>query len=330
MPTGGSLRERRQSNEAFKLNHREDKLSYKEVKLNHKEFKLNHKEDKLTYKEAVTGRSNLLDGKSAQSPEICSDEKSMGAIMNRDLENSFQAPVYLANQCHSAPPKRTGTKWLGKNHTNSDVKTSRWGPSPSRWEVKSPKWPDKEKTNRQMIERDQSASLCGQDPKQGALDDRAGLPGEFRGSLSSSSRKYVSNPTATNGGRPSSQREFREAFLPPGDHSEGTDKNFFPLQKNDASFERKHIPVVSVKMFDEEEENLSSNQNEFVPKWTGGFPNKKTVFFFPKTLSLPNYTFDMVYYQDTGKFADTTIMCRFCIVKYLFPTNLHTMHSFSK
>ena len=62
-------------------------------------------------------------------------------------------------------------------------------------------------------------------------------------------------------------------------------------------------------MFDEEEENLSSSQNEFVPRWAGGFPSKKTVFFFPKTLSLPNYTFDMVYYQDTGKFVDTT----FCI-----------------
>ena len=324
------MRERRQSNEAFKLNHREDKLIYKEVKLNHREVKLNGKEDKLTYKEAVMGRSNLLDGKSARSPEICSDEKSMGAIMNRDLENSFQAPVYLANQRRSGPPnpKRPGTKWLGNNHTNSNVKTSRWGPSPSRWEVKSPKWPDKEKTNRQVVDRDQSASLCGQDPKQGALDNRAALPGGLRGSLSSSSRKYVSN--ATNGGTPSSQREFREAFLPPGDHSEGTDKNFFPLQKNDASFERKHIPVVSVRMFDEEEENLSSRQNEFVPSWTGGFPNKKTVFFFPKTLSLPNYTFDMVYYQDTGKFVDTTFFCRLCIVKYLFLTILHTMHPFSK
>ena len=320
MPTGGSLRERRQSNEAFKLNHREDKLSFKEVKLN-------HKGDKLTYKEAVMGRSNVLDGKSARSPEICSDEKSMGAMMNRDLGNSFQAPVFLANQCRSAPPNRRGTKWLGKNHTNSDVITSRWGPSLSRWEVKSPKWPDKEQTNRQTVDREQSASLCGQDPKQGALYDRAGLPEK----LSSSSRKYV--PTAaSNGGAPSSQREFREAFLPSGDHSEGTDKNFFPLQKKDASFERKHIPVVSVKMFDEEEENLSSSQNEFVPRWTGGFPNKKTVFFFPKTLSLPNYTFDMVYYQDNGKFADTTFICRLCIVKYqqTLPTNLHTMHSFSK
>ena len=121
--------------------------------------------------------------------------------------------------------------------------------------------------------------------------------------------------------------------MPSGDHSEGTDKNFFPLQKKDASFERKHIPVVSVRMFDEEEENLSSSQNEFVPRWAGGgFPNKKTVFFFPKTLSLPNYTFDMVYYQDSGKFADTTFICRLCIVKYqqMLPTNLHTMHSFSK
>ena len=309
MPTGGSLRERRQSNEAFKLNHREDKL---------------------TYKEAVMGRGNVLDGKSARSPEICRDEKSMSAMMNRDLENSFQGPLYLANQCRSAPTKRPATKWFRTSNTNSDVKTSRWGPSLSRWEVKSPKWPDEKHTNRQMVDRDQSASLFGQDPKQGALDDRAGLPGEFRGSLSSSSRKYVSNPTATNGGTPSSQREFREAFLPPGDHSEGTDKNFFPLQKKDASFERKHIPVVSVKMFDEEEENLSSKQNEFVPRWAGGFPNKKTVFFFPKTLSLPNYTFDMVYYQDTGKFVDTTFFCRLCIVKYLFPTILHIMHPFSK
>ena len=307
MPTGGSLRERRQSNEAFKLNHREDKL---------------------TYKEAVMGRGNVLDGKSARSPEICRDEKSMGAMMNRDLENSFQGPLYLANQCRSAPTKRPATKWFRTSNTRSDVKTSRWGPSLSRWEVKSPKWPDEKHTNRQMVDRDQSASLFGQDPKQGALDDRAGLPGELRGSLSSSSRKYVSN--ATNGGTPSSQREFREAFLPPGDHSEGTDKNFFPLQKKDASFERKHIPVVSVKMFDEEEENLSNSQNEFFPRWTGGFPNKKTVFFFPKTLSLPNYTFDMVYYQDTGKFVDTTFFCRLCIVKYLFPTILHTMHPFSK
>ena len=68
------------------MNHREDKLIYKEVKLNHREVKLNGKEDKLTYKEAVMGRGNVLDGKSARSPEICRDEKSMGEMMNRDLE----------------------------------------------------------------------------------------------------------------------------------------------------------------------------------------------------------------------------------------------------
>ena len=70
--------------------------------------------------------------------------------------------------------------------------------------------------------------------------------------------------------------------------------------------EKKSIPVVSAKTPDAEEKSVISTGRENV---SGGwltsclptFANKKTVYFFPKTLNLPNYTFDMVYYQDPGE-----------------------------
>ena len=54
-----------------------------------------------------------------------------------------------------------------------------------------------------------------------------------------------------------------------------------------------------------EEKRLSTssqNVSAGLTRWPT-FPNKKTVYFFPKTLSLPHYTFDMVYYQDHGEFG---------------------------
>ena len=132
-------------------------------------------------------------------------------------------------------------------------------------------------------------------------------------STTSSLTKYIA---ASGSGRAlSTPMEITETGLPAGCSTiGGTERNFIPPQNKGSHHvfersqcERKGIPVVSAKSLENAEEkswSSSSGQNVSagLRSWPI-FPNKKTVYFFPKTLNLPNYAFDMVYYQDPGKFC---------------------------
>ena len=292
---------------------------------------------KLSYKEAVVGRKGEkgLEVKSVHSLGICGDKKSIDAIMNvvrggGDLEESCQPPTFFPKQHPSGPQKLPDLKWAGDKNLVSDCDRKTWlsenlkdGIRGGGGELKSPAWEVKKRawsrTGQQWVGIDQmrntqqgfggKASLANKDSNKQRFDtvgqqQSSRLVKEITSGSSSSSRltKHI-------GGVLSGSSEIRELSLPAAGSSIGG-KIFIPSQHKGStcslerkSNERRNIPVVSAKSLLEEEKAGRLQAVSPLSSWPT-FPNKKTVYFFPKTLNLPNYTFDMVYYQDPdGEFG---------------------------
>ena len=283
---------------------------------------------KLTYKEAVVGRGGGekdLERKSIHSVGLSRDEKSIGgAIMNGVRSASRQPLPYIPQQHTPWPKNLPGVKWTGQQNLGSDCNVKiglaanfedrsyqchRGGEG----EGKSPPWKGEKRawpgnTNSHQVGREQRRSI---EQGFGGKENASHVTSNDSGSSRSRLTKYVGGAGA---GGLSTPVEITEASLPAGCSTiEGTEKNFIPSQNKGSSYmferiqsEKKSIPVVSAKsLHDLEEKRLSTssqNVSAGLTRWPT-FPNKKTVYFFPKTLSLPHYTFDMVYYQDHGEFG---------------------------
>ena len=281
---------------------------------------------KLTYKEAVVGRGageKDLERKSIHSVGLSRDEISIGgAIMNGVRGDSSQPLPYLPQQHTFWPRKLHGAKWTEQQNLGSDCKVkiglaenledrSDQLHSGGGWVGKSPPWKGEKRawssnTNSHRVGREQRRSI---EQDFSGKENASFVTNNDSGSSKSRLAKYVGGAGA---GGLSTPVEITEASLPAGCSTiDGTEKNFIPSQNKGSSYmfeknrgEKKSIPVVSAKSVDDVEGKKSSTSSQNVSagltRWPT-FPNKKTVYFFPKTLSLPHYTFDMVYYQDPGE-----------------------------
>ena len=293
----------------------------------------------LSYKEAVVGRRACekdLERKSVHYPGLCRDEQSIGGAMMNRVRGDFCQPLpYIAQHPSRKLP---GVKWPGQQNLASDCNGKielaenlqdgsnqvhqgggRKGESPP-WEGeknKSPPWEgEKGKSQskaRRSIEQGFGGTEHDASKEQGACVTLSRVTKETTGSGSSSTSRLTKYIAATgSGGGFSTPLEITETALPAGCSAiGGTEKNFVPPQnKGSLVFEERtrSIPVVSAKTLDAEEKRSSTTRSQNESADGGGlasylptFANKKTVYFFPKTLNLPNYTFDMVYYQDPGE-----------------------------
>ena len=288
----------------------------------------------MSYKEAVVGKAAAcekgLERKSFHFPGLCRDEQSIGgAIMNR-VRGDFCQPLPYIPQEHASRKlpgqQNLGSDCSGKIELAENVHDGSnqlhrgggggKGKSPA-WEGEKRAWSSKSQIEGRKSNGSEGFGGTEHDPssndsKEHACVTLSRVIKETTGSGSTSRlTKYIA---ATGGGcgalsTPLEITEKAAACSTLG----GTEKNFFPPQNKGSLVlertrgERKSIPVVSAKALDAEEKRSSSTRSQNV---SGGctltsclptFPNKKTVYFFPKTLNLPNYTFDMIYYQDPGE-----------------------------
>ena len=269
---------------------------------------------KLSYKEAVVGRGGAACEKDLErkSLGLCRDEQSIaGAMMNGVKENFCQPQHYIPQQNTARNP--SNVKWAGHQNLGSDCKgkilqeeSNQLHRGGEGRKGKSGAWDGKKMTWSINSQSEQGFGGREQDPSKEHLYMTLSR-------VSTGSKKYIAATGSGGSGGISTSVEITETALPAGCSTIGkTEKNFFPPQNKGSLVlgktrdERKSIPVVSAKTFDAEETSETSSQNLTVCRLSSWptFPNKKTVYFFPKTLNLPNYTFDMVYYQDPGESVD--------------------------